>query len=472
MSFDNMSMSRSGRTLALRLTLWYASIFAAFSIIAVLAFYVSVSSLVQRRTDHGLLIEVSEMSSISRTWGEARSREEALGRAIGAEAKGEGIDRVFLRILTESGEVVEATDMSYWKDTSVNRGILERIAGGEGHVLETVRYPERPYKVRVVYGGIGEGRILQMGLSLEEDERFLETIRRMFGACLAVIIAFSALIGWFLAKHALSGIEKVTETALEISNGDFERRVTFNSKDDEIIRLSTAFNRMLDRIHRLITGMREVTDNIAHDIKTPITRIRGLAEAELNRASSWDSRRDLAADTMEECDQLLQMINTMLMIAEAESGAAKLSRNRVDLAGLVRDVSDLFRPVAEEKGIALVSDLPDRVLLCGDRSGLQRLMANLIENALKYTHRGTVKVSIQEQDHHVSIVVQDTGVGISEHDMPHLFKRLYRCDASRSQPGFGLGLSLAMAVARAHGGDIAVSSKTGEGSTFTVNLPL
>ncbi len=210
MSFDNMFTSRSGRTLALRLTLWYASIFAAFSFIAVLAFYVSVSSLVQRRTDQGLIIELSEFASIARTRESSSASEEALREAIKVEAKAEGISRVFLRLLTLNGEEIESTDMSSWKDAGVNREALDRIAGGEEHVFETVRLPERPYKARLAYGGVGEGEILQMGLSLEEDERFLEAIRSLFGACLAVIIAFSALIGWFMARHALSGIEKVT----------------------------------------------------------------------------------------------------------------------------------------------------------------------------------------------------------------------------------------------------------------------
>lgn len=176
---------------------------------------------------------------------------------------------------------------------------------------------------------------------------------------------------------------------------------------------------------------------------------------------------------MEECDHLLQMINTMLMISDAEAGVAQFRKEPVDMAGLVRDLADLFYPVAEERGIAITLDLPESAPVLGDRAGLQRMIVNLLENAVKYTNRsGAIKVSIQKDDDHIGIAVRDAGMGISESDLPHIFKRLYRCDSSRSQPGFGLGLSLAQAVARAHGGDIRVMSRLGVGSTFEVTLPL
>ena len=465
MSSDEICRPRRGRTLALRLTLWYTSFFAVSSVCAVLVLYGIVSSMVQRRTDQGLVNELSEFSSILKLRGDS-----ALLEAMRIESESEGTGRMFLRYLHPDGQVVGTTDLSSWVDVGFNKAILARLAGGENHVLETASLPQRPYKVRLIYGDLHHGKILQMGLSLEEDERFLQTLRSLYGSCLAIIIAFSAVIGWGMARRALSGIEKVTETAMEISKGDFHRRVTVKSKDDELMSLTIAFNRMLDRINELIAGMREMTDNIAHDLKTPITRIRGLAETELNRS---DSTGNLAADTMEECDHLLQMINTMLMISDAEAGVAQFRKEPVDMAGLVRDLADLFYPVAEERGIAITLDLPESAPVLGDRAGLQRMIVNLLENAVKYTNRsGAIKVSIQKDDDHIGIAVRDAGMGISESDLPHIFKRLYRCDSSRSQPGFGLGLSLAQAVARAHGGDIRVMSRLGVGSTFEVTLPL
>jgi signal transduction histidine kinase len=180
----------------------------------------------------------------------------------------------------------------------------------------------------------------------------------------------------------------------------------------------------------------------------------------------------MAASTMEECDRLLEVINTMLDITEFEAGAGKLKMEEVDLSALVRAACDLFQPVAEDKGIALTADTPPNNFITGDVPRLQRMVANLLDNALKYTpSRGAVAVSIRGEEDRVVISVRDTGIGISEKDLPHIFKRFYRCDRSRSQAGTGLGLSLAQAVASAHGGSITVESALGKGSIFMVALP-
>jgi signal transduction histidine kinase len=326
-------------------------------------------------------------------------------------------------------------------------------------------------KARIVYGAVGTGRFLQIGFSLEDDARFLETFRKVFVPSIMIIMVFSTLIGWFMASHALAGLKGVTKTALDISEGAFEKRVQVHAKGDEIEQLAVAFNRMLDRIHDLVKGLREVTDDIAHDLRTPIARIRGLAEAELNAGKSGDESKKLAADTVEECDNLLHMINTMLEISETEAGIGQASKVQAELTQVIGEALDLFRPIAEEKNIHLVSQLPDRVIIRGNIHGLQRIVVNLLDNAIKYTPAGgTVSVSLRDENDPVEIVVHDTGIGISEEDLPLVFNRLYRCDSSRSQPGFGLGLSLALAVARAHGGNITATSQPGRGSTFTVTL--
>ena len=181
----------------------------------------------------------------------------------------------------------------------------------------------------------------------------------------------------------------------------------------------------------------------------------------------------MAANTVEECDRLLEMINTMLDISEAEAGTGKLIREQVDISGMVRDAYELFQPIAEDKCITLTSRIPATFYANGDRQRLQRMVANLLDNALKYTASGgAVAVSVNGDKERAVISVTDTGVGISEEDLPHIFKRLYRSDQSRPQAGSGLGLSLALAIARAHGGDIAVESSPGKGSTFRVTLPM
>src|SRR4030042_1024358 len=181
----------------------------------------------------------------------------------------------------------------------------------------------------------------------------------------------------------------------------------------------------------------------------------------------------MAASAIEECDRLLDMINTMLMISKTESGVDKLLREEIDLAGLVREACELFEPTAEDKGVTLSYDVPNKSRLIGDNRMIQRMLSNLLDNAIKYTPSGgTVSVSLSENDERdVVITFKDTGIGISPIDLPRIFERFYRCDQSRSKPGIGLGLSLAGAIARAHGGGITVTSRSNEGRTFTITLP-
>jgi heavy metal sensor kinase len=454
------------RTLAFRLTFWYATVFTVSSLVAFSIFYVIISNVIQQHTDQALLKEMAEVTTILKSKGEG-----SFAAEMSIEAEAEGVGNIFFRLLDPSGSELAATNMSSWKGVGVDRSALERVKGGETHIFEMISVPGQMYKARIAYGAVGPGRFLQIGFSLEDDARFLETFRNVFVPGILIIMVFSTLIGWFMAGHALAGLKEVTRTALDISEGAFEKRVQVYAKGDEIGQLAVAFNRMLDRIHELVKGLREVTDDIAHDLRTPIARIRGLAEAELNAGKSGDESKKLAADTVEECDNLLHMINTMLEIAEMEAGIAEASKVQVELTQVISEALDLFRPIAEEKGIRLVSQVPDRVPVRGSLHGLQRIIVNLLDNAIKYTPAGgSVSVNLRAENDPIEIVVHDTGIGISEEELPLIFNRLYRCDSSRSQPGFGLGLSLALAVARAHGGNITATSQPGRGSTFTVTL--
>jgi signal transduction histidine kinase len=276
-----------------------------------------------------------------------------------------------------------------------------------------------------------------------------------------------------MARRALVGVETVTRTARRISEGSLEKRVPVKKRADEIDQLALTFNQMLDRIEILVTGIKEMSDNIAHDLKSPITRIRGIAEVSLTAGSSMQEYESMAAGTVEECDRLLDMINTMLIISRTEAGVTQLDCQKLDITNIVRDARDIFQSPADDKGLTLAYSGPDNADISGDMRLIQRMVANLLDNAIKYTPaNGRIDVRVAAgADQSVQITVQDNGRGISVKDQEHIFERFYRCDPSRSQAGTGLGLSFARAVARAHKGDISVSSTIGEGSTFTVTLP-
>jgi len=192
----------------------------------------------------------------------------------------------------------------------------------------------------------------------------------------------------------------------------------------------------------------------------------------LTREKSLNEYQEMAESIAEECDRLWTMINTMLDISEAEAGVSPLSVDEIDLSVLVKEACDLFQPLAKEKGLQVEVNTPPQCPLQADKAKLQRVFANLLDNAIKYTpDGGSITVAVKEGPKEVAISVSDTGIGISSNEIPHIFDRFFRADGSRSQPGAGLGLSLVRAIVRRHGGEIKVSSSPGAGSTFTVVLP-
>jgi heavy metal sensor kinase len=454
------------RTLALRLTLWYGGIFAVSSILAFLLVYALMVSIVQERTDEDLEEDVEEFASLMQLGGLDRVNAE-----IELETQGTEAEQLAFRMWTPDGHQLSAGGFSL-PESRIPPEVLSELEDDDEPVLRTLALPGHEHKVRVVYGNIGPGIVLQIGQSLEEDEEFIAAFLNGFLITLAAVILLGGPIGWFMARRALRGVQEVTRTATEIADGALDRRVTVRAGGNELDRLAQTFNMMLDRIQALIIGMREMTDNLAHDFRSPLGRIRASAEMALTGSRSTVEWESLATSTTEECDRLMEMIDTTLDIAEAESGAARLKIVDIDLVAVVLDACDIFRTVAEDKEVEIATDLPERCLIPGDLQRLQRVVANLLDNALKYTPAGgRVTVKLTDEGETVRLSVEDTGLGVPSDDLPYIFQRFYRCDQSRSGRGNGLGLSLALAFVRAHGGDISVSSVPGQGSTFTAALP-
>ena len=459
---------RTKRSLVRRLTWWYAGMFSVSAAVAFVLLSLLIGGMIRERTDQDLAAQVRTFADILGRQGVAEVQRSAL-----REAQAAGVKQVFLRLLYPTGEAFSSSNMAYWQDIGVRRETLRRLLDEGRPVFETIRIAGRGDQVRIVYGFIGPGIVLQAGQSLEVHDRIIAVFWKIAATAIGLLMLAAVWVGWFMARRAVAGVEAVTATAARIADGALDERVPTTSRDDEIDRLARTFNRMVDRIAELVTGIRQMSDNIAHDLRSPITRIRGAAEVTLTTGRTLAEYEQMAAGTVEDCDRLLDMINTMLLISRTEAGIDRPDREPLDLAAMVREACDLFAPLAEDAGLDLVCEAREPVPVAGDRPMLQRLVANLIDNAIKYTPAGG-RVTLTAEtctDGTARLIVADTGCGIPTDARERVFNRFYRGDQSRGRGGFGLGLSLARTVARAHGGDITVDGAEGQGSRFTVILP-
>jgi signal transduction histidine kinase len=318
-----------------------------------------------------------------------------------------------------------------------------------------------------------DGAILQVGLSNERSQEILGHLRDGLVAIIGGALLLALLGGAYFTRRALRPIQKLAETAQSvIATGDMTARVPTRKKGDELDELAQLFNQMLDKNQRLIQGMRESLDNVAHDLRTPLTRLRGIAELALRTANPPPMAEEALADCVEESDRVLTMLETLMDISEAEAGIMRLLREDLELHTIATEVADLYSDVAQEAGVALSCRVPAGLRVSADPNRLRQVLGNLVDNALKYTAAGgEVEVDASPDKSGVRLTVHDSGIGIPEDEQPKIWQRLYRGDKSRSQRGLGLGLSLVKAVVEAHGGEVDVKSEPGHGSTFTVVLP-
>ena len=299
----------------------------------------------------------------------------------------------------------------------------------------------------------------------------------LFGIVAAILFEVGIIIfgmTLILNRQLLSPLWHMIRYIVDFGGKGLDHRLPVSNQKDELGILGGEFNNMLDRIQQLVREMHDMVDNIAHDLKSPITRLR--IGAELALTLPFDQRNDgeLIENTIEECDNMLIIINTMLLMAETEAGTIQPQKSQVNVSDIAQKACALFQAVAEERDILLTWDIVPRAMIMGNSGMIQRLISNLLENALKYSlPKGRVHVSVRvsASEGQVILAVRDHGMGIPEKDLSKIFEKFYRCDHSRSQPGIGLGLSLCRAILTIHHGHITVTSKPDKGSTFTVMLP-
>jgi len=455
-----------GKSLLFRLTILYTLTFTLLAIISFTVFYYRIYSVTMERMDEELLEETEEYSEYLANLGL-----KGLKKKLVEKTESEDTEEEFYRLIDFNGTVLAASEISSWGPID-NTGIIGELKGEEiNHILQTITLGEDDDKARMISAVIGSETILQIGESLEEADDYLEIFRNLFSILIGFLIIVSAIIGGYLANWALTDMAEVTRTAEDISRGSYDRRVNIKGRFKEIDRLGTTFNKMLDRIQNLLRSMKEINDNIAHDLRSPLARIRGIAEMTLTDKDSLKDYKEMAINTIEECDSLIDMINTMLDITEAEAGVNDSADEEFDVVTIISEACELFHPVADQKRIELKYSLPDTLPFRGSKKKMQRIITNILENALKYTpEHGKVTVAAIAENGEIQIIFNDTGIGISANDLPHIFERFYRCDRSRPQGGVGLGLSLAKAYTDTMNGLISVTSAVNKGSRFTLSF--
>jgi signal transduction histidine kinase len=443
------------RTTTFKLTLVYLTVFALFAAFLLGYFALNTRRLITEQITDTVNAEIAGLSEQYRQGGIRR-----LVLVVDARARRPG-SSLYL-VTTFTGEALAGNVTALAPGILDNPGWTETVYRRLDEPENSSR-PEHEALVRVFQ--LSGGFRLLVGRDLDERERLYHIVLDAGRFSIAIVIVLGLAGGLFVTRRVLRRVDAMTETSRQIMGGDLSGRLPVAGTGDELDRLASNLNVMLERIEALMHGLKEVSDNIAHDLKTPLTRLRNRSEQALRTVGTEEEYRSALEATIEESDKLIATFNALLMIARAESGQARDDMTEFNAAEIVHDICELYEPLAEERGIALKADADGTAPVKGNRELVSQALANLVDNAIKYARppgedvNGAptdIVVRALGQGDRILLSVADHGPGIPEADRGRAVERFVRLEQSRSQPGSGLGLSLAAAVARLHGGELTL----------------
>ena len=459
------------RTSTVRLTATFITIFSVFAIL-LMAFIGWQSSVqIQRQQTNDIDREVRLFQRI-----EANQGIRALAFAVNRVSTQPGPGLYFLG--DASGLYLLGNVADIPPDVLIDPGVYSFDYERPNPWFEDNANPDAPRRTGVAVVRsveLSNGMRLVVGRDVVERRGYSAIILQSFLVGVAGIIVFSLIAGGITARRVLRRIDTIRDTSTKIMSGNLSERVPITRRNDEFDGLATNLNAMLDRIEQLLQGLKEVTDNVAHDLKTPLTRLRNKAEAALRDTASEASREEALEAVIVESDRLIQTFNALLMIARVEAGAPSGVLSEINVSEIASDVAELYGPVAEDAGIEVIDRVAPDVRLKANRELIGQAMVNLLENAVKYARpehggSGRIVVELQRDANLVRIVVADNGPGIPEAERKRVLERFVRLEESRSEPGSGLGLALVNAVARLHDGQFRIEDNA-PGVRAVLELP-
>ncbi|MFI5456094.1 MAG: ATP-binding protein [Isosphaerales bacterium] len=351
------------------------------------------------------------------------------------------------------------------------------------HLADETIPPGAPRTIRLA-GSMGQFRILdthsetggislELGISLAETESTLAEFDRLVAGGSIVFLILAVMGGLFLSRQALRPVAESIRTARRLDPEKLSERLPRTGAGDELDELAGTINGLLDRLGAYHGQVIRFTADASHELRSPLAAMRAAVEVALQQPRGMEEYRNTLASFGEQCERLTALVNGLLLLAQADAGEVLIRREAIDLASLVCEIAEVFEPLAEERGIRLVTNSSGPVAITADPSRLRQLVTNLLDNAIRFTESGgLIALEVVGDVNRAMLRVKDTGAGIPAVHLPHVFERFYQADAARTSGGYGLGLSICQWIVKAHGGSIVVESVEGTGAAFTVVLPM